>query len=257
MLLVATDVVAQQQVDAPPTLQDVKDSLGQTIDVMVWPFAFLAKAWWVLSRYTSAAILLSAASAGLFAYLSMRRQAETARVKETFTIINRDNWDEDVIEARKDLRRILNALAVSGGSVSKYAEDTHSKAQAEIDLRRSPSGAHVSEVMPATSGEQLSPADQFIKEKITLNTIMNHYENLALGVKYGILDETFLFQYMRATALGDWNHLSPLVYEYRQQDRNPQLYIEFEGLASQWARDRSYKKGRKTLKKSTRKLWIK
>ena len=187
--------------------------MPSTIDLMVWPFAFLAKLWWLVTRYSSVAILISAASAGVFATLTMRRNSQTARVKEIFTTINHDNWDEDVIEARQGLRRILNTLKLEGAAISKYAAEEY-KLALEIDPltdKKNVEPINPPQIMP--TGQALSPADKFIKDKITLLSIMNNYENLALGVKHGILDEYFLFQYMRATLLLDWNALSPLVYE--------------------------------------------
>lgn len=235
---IALHPAVAQTVDQPPTVDEVKTALGPAIEIVAWPFALLAKFFWVITRYSSIAILLSAVSAGTFALVAMRHQAATARLRETFVMLNRDNWDKDVIESRVVLRTIINELGKQRGSISKYAADS--------DLSREPANVPFN---------MMDARKDFLRKKITLLTIMNDYENIALGIKHGILDESFLFQWMRSTLIRDWSILSPLVYEYRQMSENSQVYIEFEGLASQWSQELSYRTGRK-LTKSKRRVWI-
>ncbi len=153
-------------------------------------------------------------------------------------MINRNNWDKDVIEARTVQRQIINELGSQHGSISKYA--------ATENPDRS------SDPVPYN---MRSDRDAYLKRRITLLTILNDYENAALGIRHGILDEQFLFQFMRSHVLDDWKQLSPLVYEIRGRAGVPQLYVEFEGLAAQWDQELSYCTGM-SLALSRRRIWV-
>ena len=90
---------------------------------------------------------------------------------------------------------------------------------------------------------------------MTLNTILKDYENIALGVRHHILDETYLYRWMRSTVIHDWTALSPLVTAYRSVDKVPNAYIEFEGMATAWEDGRSYRTGR-LLKAANRSIRV-
>lgn len=82
---------------------------------------------------------------------------------------------------------------------------------------------------------------------------MIDYENVALAVKVGIVDEEFIFQWMRSQLLRDYNTFAPIVLYRRLESKVPTVYIEFEGLKNAWSEGISYKDGRKlkeTKKKS-------
>lgn len=234
--------------------------------MIIWPFYLIGLALHYLIKYSSLAILLSATSAGLFAWRSMRHQAYTTRLRETFTVLNRDNWDEDVIRARQVLTEIKEELRNTPGLIARYAHTSN----ATLGTFRKPSTLKRARVRPGRKlrvnpslkkgfrmlvKHHIDPV--FIARRATLQTVMNDYENLALGVKHGIIDEPFLYQYMRSTILNDWYFLGPLVSEFRRVNSNQQLYVEFEGLASDWQRERSYRNNRFKLNKSRRWLRIK
>lgn len=227
------NVAWAQPVEGPPTHAEVERFLGPMISMIIWPFHVLALAWWYITKNPSAAVLLSALSAGIFAWLSMRNQALTSRLRETFNTVNRDNWDEDVIKAREALTNVKRELAASPGLISQYAHNT---------------------IKNGTPTEE--QVKKFISVRTTLQTILNDYENVALGIKHGIMDELFLYQWMRTTVIDDWETLSPLVDEYRRVQNNPQLYVEFEGLAAEWKHNRSYNNNRRRLNRSRRWLRI-
>jgi hypothetical protein len=223
--------------DKVPDLSDVREFLGPLWTVISFPAWLLTFFAWVVARYPSAAVLVSAASAGTFAWLAMRHQSKVARTRETFATVNRDNWDEDVIKARRVFGRISNQLKDQPGALSRYAGTV-----AFADGRQAPSGSDAEK--------------EHIETRVTLLTILNDYENQALAIKHGILDETYLFNAIRSTALRDWETLSPFVQELRTQRRNPQAYIEFEGLVAQWSKDCSFTTGR-PLTKSSRQVRVK
>ena len=75
---------------------------------------------------------------------------------------------------------------------------------------------------------------------VLLRSVVNDWEILALGVKEGALDEDFLYKALRANIIRDWKRLSPLVTAYRDRSSSKVMYIEFEGLADAWEKERSY-----------------
>ena len=252
-LTIARTKLAQAQTSTDvPSFEGVKKSLGPAIDTMVWPFYLASSVWHFIIMNTSVAIILSAISAALFALLAIWRQSKIARLQETFKTVNRDNWDRDVIQARRVLRKIDNEIKDAPGRIVAYAASAGEQDQADepsqVSNRNADASSH------AASGD--TNEDSFVFRKITLLTIMNDYESLALGVKHGILDEIFLFQWMRTTLVNDWKTLSPLVNEYRARSGgNNQLYIEFEGLSNAWGDSRSYRTGRR-INKSKRRIRI-
>ena len=99
-------------------------------------------------------------------------------------------------------------------------------------------------------GKPLSP-----QAKALLN-ILNEYETLSMGIKHGILDESYISDVMRSVVIADWQTLEPLVREYRRGAGADHIYGAFEGLASAWKRNVSYRDNRSKLNKSRRRIWI-
>jgi hypothetical protein len=218
----ASDCLAQGGT-TPPTFEDVAKATKPITNPVIGFFHLVALLWHYLMSNASAAILVSASLASLFAFLSIRYQRATTRLRETFATINDDNWDKDVIKARTVFSNVKKELGDNKPDIAKYI------------------GANV---------------DPEVTEKVIfLQTIMNDYENLALGVRHNIVDEDYLYRWMRSTIIEDWNSLSPLVAAYRYARRNPNVYVEFEGLASSWGNGKSYRTGRK-LKRSFRRLSV-
>ena len=72
----------------------------------------------------------------------------------------------------------------------------------------------------------------------------NHYELIASGIKFGILDEKIYKSYMRSTVVRDWRAGQPLVEHIRTptpdsgQDVPADLaFSEFQALAEKWERE--------------------
>jgi hypothetical protein len=246
---VVTDALAQG-VNTAPTEADVREAIGPVISLIVWPLFFVTRVVWFILEHTSAAILLSAVSAGIFAWRTMKTQSATVRLRETFATINRDNWDRDVIAARTTLMRIKSELVKNPGGISKFAHESNPidapDQRADPNTVRPPAQEGLNDV-PAGPRDRDAEKDKaakdeaFFEVRTTLQTILNDYENVALGIKHGILDERFLYQWMRAVVISDWVTLSPLVNEYRRIYNNRQIYVEFEGLSEAWSRNRSYR----------------
>jgi Domain of unknown function (DUF4760) len=63
---------------------------------------------------------------------------------------------------------------------------------------------------------------------------------MGIGIRQRILDEEYLFRYMRMALIRDWESASPFVIALRNLSGIPHVYVEFEGLATQWQNNMSY-----------------
>lgn len=174
-------------------------------------------AWDYVMTHAPAAVIISGLIALYVANRSIKSQREITRLRETFATIDKGIRDGDFIKSRTEFKNVKLKLAQDGENIAKYHKPTK-----DIDI---------------TSATYI-------------RTILNDYENLALGMRYGILDEEYLFRWTRTMLITDWNDLMPLVTAYRS-DGAPNAYIEFEGVATAWQRNESYRTG-KTLRKPNR-----
>lgn len=209
-LLLATPSLAEQSQTAP-SFEAVKTAIDPLSDLIAGFVFSLSSIWAYLLANPPAAVLLGTLIASVVALFSIHQQRNLTRLRETFSSINNDIWDNDVIKARETLENIRSNISGDVHKISDYCE------------RKSTN----------------------IAEVTALQLIMNDYENIALGVKMNILDETYLFRWMRGAVIQDWDTLNPLVSACRAKYKNSKIYIEFEGLATQWQRGRSYRTGRK------------
>ena len=202
------------------SVSDIKAQIEPFSDFIATAIAQIASFVGFFFQTPTAAILTSAILAFAITARSIRSQREMTRLRETFLTIDRGNWDKDLIRNRRRFREIRDELKASKESIAKYH----------------------------------SPATEDIEDAVVLHNMLKDYENLALGVRHKILDEVYLCRWMRTTLIHDWTTLSPLVTAYRSVDKVPTAYIEFEGLATAWQNNRSYKNGRKikTAKRSIR-----
>ena len=203
------------------SLGSVQDWVAPAADLLAYPIFFAASVWQYLMTHPAAAVLLSSLLAAVGVFRSISHQRRITRLRETFATMNEDNWDKDVIEARTAFASIKKEMTQNGSNIATLSDHSH----------------------------------DHTPNAITLQTIMNDYENVALGIRHGILDETYLFRWMRSTLIRDWNTVSPLVTAYRQRFESPNIYIEFEGLSNAWMQNRSYATGR-SLKKAVRRLSV-
>lgn len=188
-----------------------KSAIEPVLDGVASVIAGIAAGIWYIFSNASAAVLVSALLASTLAALSIRSQRQMTRLRETFATVDRGNWDKDLIKSRQDFKRIRSDLEESGGNIAIYH----------------------------------NPDKKRIADAVTLNSILKDYENIALGVRHHILDEEYLHRWMRTMLTHDWAVLSPLVTAMRSKDGVPNAYVEFEGLAAAWHKNRSYRTGRK------------
>lgn len=183
------------------------------------------------------ALLLSTAIAAIVAFRSIREQRATTRTRETFTAVRKDLWDKDVLEARRIFSTVKQEVRQGTLNIARLGEEIKVVGNDEDDDEiRSPT---VTQAL-AQFRPNISEEEKLLQRKRAVNNILNDLENTALGIRHNILDEEYLYRWMRTSLIEDWRILSPLVTAFRQSTDHPALYIEFEGLAAAWANEQSY-----------------
>lgn len=223
--ILAQIVTAAAQGPAPKpglAFDAVRDAIAPMLNGIALPFYVVGALWQYLMDNPPASTIVAAILGSSVAVISIRKQREIARLKETFTALDRNNWDKDLIDAR-----------VSFGKLKKVAKE---------------GGKSVAEYSNPKSEEEIKQANQ-------LYSILNDYENMAIAIRMDILDEVYAYRYMRGLVIDDWSDLSPLVTSLRHDKGAPLIYIEFEGLAEAWQQDRSYRTN-KLMNKVRRKISI-
>lgn len=219
-----------------PPIDGVRQFSDAIATIIAYPIYGISATLSYIIEHTGAATLLTASAAGFIAITSIKATRSGARLRETFTTYSKDNWDEDVIKARALYSEIKRICVSKPQYIADFFEQPPEKDFSEIaDIKD----------REAKKEEYDAARAHHQKTVVTLRTIMNDYENKALGIRLGILDELYAYRFSRGSILTDWQSLSPLVATYRMRLKNPQLYIEFEGLANAWAEEKSFSSGKK------------
>lgn len=203
------------------SFQDAQSYIRPLTNIFAYLLQVVVFLWQYVMDNAPAAVLLSAAIAYIVARASINNAREIARLRETFNTIDLSIKDKDMIDVRRKFKELKVKMDSDGNDIAKYH-----KATTEDD----------------------------IKTASSLNTILQDYENRALGVRYNILDEAYLHRWTRTLVIQDWNYLMPLVTAKRS-DGGTNAYIEFEGLAAAWQQNISYRTGKK-LKAPKRRMKI-
>lgn len=232
---------------------------------LVFPFVWL---WYFVIQNSSVAILISAASAAAFATISIRHQRHVTTLRETYATIKKDLWDKDFLNARKEFGRIKRECKRKNISIAAYCPlapeedaapkaDSRTKVDAKKAAKKAGEQSLTDSIASGIAGKEADDAvkNDRIRKLQALNNILNDYENMAIGIKMNILDEDYLYRWMKSSLIDDWQELNPLVTAFRHARKKPAIYIEFEGLASAWMENKSYKNGRK-LNRTERKLSV-
>lgn len=225
--------IASKTPTPPDSVKQIADAIST---IIAYPVYAVSAAWGYIIDHTAAATLLTATIAGYIAITSINANRSIARLRETFTAYSKDNWDADIIKAKYLFSSIKRECAKSPQNIAAYFDPLP-----DCDV------SNISE-----EGEKAKKLEEHrLKHAkhedavVTLRTIMNDYENKALGIREGILDEAYAYRYARGGVLADWQHLSPLVATYTAKHKSNQLYIEFEGLVNAWSQDTSFRTGKK------------
>ncbi|WP_158498447.1 DUF4760 domain-containing protein [Methylobacterium oryzae] len=222
---------------------------GPIATAIAYPIQRLVDFWDYIVAHPSVAGLLTALVAGSIAISSIRATRSVARLRETYNSFSGANWDADVIKARKVFSEVRKECANSPHSISNYFEEkplvgsAPNQGDRHKDLFKKAFASSKSSSGNATQVDTDYEAERLKHQEavITLRTILNDYENIALGIKLGILDEDYAYRYYRGTVLRDWEAMSPLVFTYRGKRGNNRLFIEFEGLAHAWENEFSFR----------------
>jgi hypothetical protein len=194
------------------------DPVGSLLARLIFLVAWL---WDYLMVHPALAALIAATVATRMALQSIATTRSVTRLKETFALLERSNWDRDVIKARIVFSRIRDDCKASPQTIAIYAYEY-----------RNPNNL---------TGDELQKAREEHEEHCgLLRSILNANENMSLGVKRGIIDEAYLYKAMKTNMIRDWKCLSPLVYAYRDRLSSHVAFIEFEGLVSAWEKDVPY-----------------
>jgi hypothetical protein len=161
----------------------------------------------------AAAIVLSVIVAIVLGWIAVRAERHIAAARLSFETVERINWDDDYIEKRQTFVKLRD----NGEGLEKYA---------------------------STDPPQGVTLDAFTADRAAILAILNDRENTAIGIRRGILDEEYLFRYSRSGVITDWEATSALIIAWRRRRQNPLLFVEFEGLASQWQNNLSYRTSR-------------
>ncbi|HZP10386.1 DUF4760 domain-containing protein, partial [Methyloceanibacter sp.] len=130
---------------------------------------------------------------------TINEQRAIAATRLTFETVHGNNWDRDYIEKRIEFIKLRDC----GDGLALYAKPSSDR---------------------ATDTEKA----QHNKNASTIRAILNDYETIAIGIRRGILDEEFLYRYMRSPLVRDWVAASPYVVTLRADYGIPQIYVEFE-----------------------------
>jgi hypothetical protein len=130
-------------------------------------------------------------------------QRVVARRHTTIDFIHKQQTDKDVIDARK----IFIEQARAPGGLAKWADKS----------------------------EEGKPESQAIQ------TVLNHYELIAIGIELGILDFEIYKRYNKTNTITFWHHGAPFIHAIRSRMSNDALYHEFEQMAW-WLKERKMPK---------------
>lgn len=145
------------------------------------------------------AIFVTAVIGALIAGWGIITTRVIARRAATMDHIRRVASDHDLIQARQKFIE----LTEEEGGLAKYA------------------GAK-----PMDKTEELK----------AIRTTLNDYEQMAIGIQFGVLDLDIIKRYMKSGIIRDWAHAAPFIYKVRQEIDRPALYHEFEEL-SRWLQE--------------------
>ena len=79
-------------------------------------------------------------------------------------------------------------------------------------------------------------------EILSIMSILNFSELIAIGIAEKTVDERIYKRYYRTEYVHDWIGCKPFVEELRRQGENPTYYCEIETLAKKWAKEDELKR---------------
>ncbi|WP_442780717.1 DUF4760 domain-containing protein [Avibacterium sp. 20-132] len=73
--------------------------------------------------------------------------------------------------------------------------------------------------------------------KNAIRTLLNRYEFIALGIKYGAFEERIYKELQYSNVMNVWINAKPLIMELRRRKNKNTYFQEFEQLADKWGKE--------------------
>ncbi len=125
------------------------------------------------------------------AWVSIKKQRETTKKDKTISLLMKD-LEYDLLESgMRTLRHIHHS---EDNDVAIDANSTHSRD----------------------------------KEAISIRNLLNYYENISVGIAADIYDIEMIKKSQKSMIIAIYKQSKPFIIRLRAQNKNPNLYIEFE-----------------------------
>jgi hypothetical protein len=125
------------------------------------------------------------------AWFSIKKQRETTKKDKTIALLMKDLEDDFLKTGMKTLLKVHNS---EDDDVAIYANQTH---------KNDP-------------------------EAISIKNLLNYYENISVGVSADIYDIEMIKKSQKTMIISIYKQSEPFIIRLRKQNKNPDLYIEFE-----------------------------
>ena len=127
------------------------------------------------------------------AWRAIVKQRDTAKKDKTISLLMKDLEDDFLTDGMKVLLNIHNS---EDDDVAIYANSTHKSDNNTNAIRN----------------------------------LLNYYENISVGVNSDIYDIEMIKKSQKTMIIAIYNQSKPFIVRLREQNKNPNLYIEFEKL---------------------------
>lgn len=125
------------------------------------------------------------------AWVSIKKQRETIKKDKTISLLMKDLEYDFLESGMRTLRHIHNS---EDDDVAIYANSTHLQD----------------------------------KETISIRNLLNYYENISVGIVADIYDIEMIKKSQKSMIIAIYKQSEPFIIRLREQNKNPNLYIEFE-----------------------------
>lgn len=88
----------------------------------------------------------------------------------------------------------------------------------------------------AKKAQDTDAAKQDQETAAAIRYVLNHYENLSIGIQSGIYDESMMRNAVYGIVVATYNRTKPFIAQMRNTHNSATLYQEFQWLANRWTR---------------------
>ncbi len=125
------------------------------------------------------------------AWVSIKKQRETIKKDKTISLLMKDLKYDFLESGMRTLRHIHDS---EDDDVAIYANATHLQDEKAISIR----------------------------------SLLNYYENISVGIAADIYDIEMIKKSQKSMIIAIYKQSEPFIIRLREQNKNPNLYIEFE-----------------------------